>query len=52
MKNLKNKFLAVLALGAVTAPAHAGLVVVPEPGMLPLFGIAAIAFYLAKKRKK
>jgi len=52
MKNLKNKFLAVLTLGIVTAPAHAGLVTVPEPGMLPLFGVAAIAFYIAKKRKK
>lgn len=52
MKNFKNKMLAIFTLGIATAPAHAGLVTVPEPGMLPLFGIAAIAFYIAKKRKK
>ena len=53
MNNIKSKVLAssVFTL-LLTSPAYAGIQQVPEPGMLPLLGIAAVAFYIAKKRKK
>ncbi len=54
MKNIiKKAFVASTGVLVVAFPASAGVVVdVPEPGMLPLFAIAGIAFYIAKKRKK
>ena len=53
MKNIRSKVLASSAFTFLLAsPAYAGLQEIPEPSMLPLLGIAAVAFYIAKKRKK
>jgi len=53
MKNIRSKVLASSAFTFLFAsPAYAGLQEIPEPSMLPLLGIAAVAFYIAKKRKK
>lgn len=55
MANIIKKVVAVAAgVLTISFPAFAGFtpVPVPEPGMLPLFAIAAVAFYIAKKRKK
>lgn len=53
-KLIKNAFGVAAGVLAISLPAFAGnpTVSVPEPGMLPLFAIAAVAFYIAKKRKK
>jgi len=53
MKKLTTRIFTVFTVISVFIPAaHAGFVEVPEPGMLPLFAVAAVAFYIAKKRKK
>jgi len=55
MKNLIARISSILIASLVLIPVvHAGLPTtsVPEPSMLPLFAVAAIAFYIAKKRKK
>ena len=54
MKSMAKKlFLMTAGYIFLVFPAFAGPPVpVPEPGMLPLFAIAGIALYIAKKRKK
>jgi len=56
MKRFLNRVTAViLIILTFTSYTMAGFDVptpVPEPSMLPLFVVAALAFYIANKRKK
>ncbi|WP_372740129.1 PEP-CTERM sorting domain-containing protein [Neptunomonas sp.] len=47
-----NKLIAVSTLMLVSVPAFAAAQAVPEPGMLPLMGAAAIAFFISRRFKK
>ena len=48
-----KKLIVVPALALTSLPAFAAATVnVPEPGMLPLMGAAAIAFFIARRLKK
>jgi len=54
MKNLITRISSIFIASLVFIPVvHAGISTpIPEPSMLPLFAVAAVAFYIAKKRKK
>ena len=56
MKNFLIKLVSAISITLISiSSALAGNPVtteVSEPSMLPLFAVAAIAFYIAKKRKK
>lgn len=47
-----NKLIAISVLLTASLPAFANIGTVPEPGMLPLMGAAAIAFFIARRLKK
>ncbi|WP_372743068.1 PEP-CTERM sorting domain-containing protein [Neptunomonas sp.] len=47
-----NKLIAVSALMLASAPAFAVINTVPEPGILPLMGAAAVAFFISRRMKK
>jgi hypothetical protein len=54
MKVSMSKVVTALAVTITAVPsALAGFAVqVPEPSMLPLFAVAAVALYISKKRRK
>lgn len=52
--NMKNAYLAALAMLLMPLSSHAGQAVIPEPGILPLLavgGVIAVAIKIMKNRK-
>ena len=54
VQNMKNAYLVALAMLLMPLSSHAGVAVVPEPGILPLLavgGVIAVAIKIMKSRK-